>query len=180
MFGEGDLGHLHIQELWQKIRNLRLIFTLELYFSNCSLCIYWAPSEELQEGAPFLDIRILSPYIFRSYDKNFQKSKINSCFVLCILVFAPKVNIECAIGSLHIQELCYKISEVYHQYLLCCLHFSICSLGIYWAPSRELQEGAPFLGNGVLAPYIFRSNDKKFQKSTINICFVVCILVFAP
>ena len=51
---------------------------------------------------------------------------------------------------------------------------------IYWAPSRELQEGAPFLGNGILAPYIFRSYDKKFQKSTINICLVVCILVFAP
>ena len=36
------------------------------------------------------------------------------------------------------------------------------------------------MGNGILAPYIFRSYDKKFQKSTINICLVVCILVFAP
>ena len=45
----------------------------------------------------------------------------------------------------------------------------------------ELQEGAPFLGNnGFLPSYIFRSYDKKFQKSSINICFVVCILVFAP
>ena len=42
------------------------------------------------------------------------------------------------------------------------------------------QEGAPFLGNGILAPYIFMSYDKKFQKSNINICFVVGVLVFAP
>ena len=42
------------------------------------------------------------------------------------------------------------------------------------------REGAPFLSNGILAPYIFRSYDKKFQKSTINICLVVCILAFAP
>ena len=67
---------------------------------------------------------------------------------------------------------CNKMSDVYDQYLLCRLRFSICSPGIYWAPSREVQEGAPYLGNGILAPYIFRSYDKKFQKSTINICFV--------
>ena len=41
-------------------------------------------------------------------------------------------------------------------------------------------QGAPFSGNGILAPYIFRSNDKNFKKSTIDICFVVCILVFTP
>ena len=65
-----------------------------------------------------------------------------------------------------------KISEVSDQYLLCCLHFSICSLCIYWAPYRELQEEAPFLENGILAPHIFRSNHEKFQKPTSNICFV--------
>ena len=36
------------------------------------------------------------------------------------------------------------------------------------------------MSNGIWAPYTFRSNDKKFQKSTTNICFVACILVFAP
>ena len=75
---------------------------------------------------------------------------------------------------------CNKMSDVYDQYLLCRLRFSICSPGIYWAPSREVQEGAPYLGNGILAPYIFRSYDIKFQKSNIDICFVVCVLVFAP
>ena len=73
-----------------------------------------------------------------------------------------------------------QISEVYDQYLLCCLHLSICSLCVYWAPCRELQEGASFLSNGIWAPYTFRSYDKKFQKSPINICFVVSNLVFAP
>ena len=36
------------------------------------------------------------------------------------------------------------------------------------------------MGNRIMAPYIFRSYDKTFPKSTIIICFVVCILVFAP
>ena len=161
-----------------------------LHFSICSPGIYWAPFRELQEEAPFLGNMIWAPYLFWSYDNKFQKSPINICFVVCILVFAPYLYIELPLGSsifghwdfgsLHIQEQWQKISEVYNQYLLCCLHFSICSLGIYWAPSRELQEGAPSLMNGILAPYIFRSNDKKIQKSTINICFVVCILIFAP
>ena len=66
---------------------------------------------------------------------------INICFVACILVFAPYVYVELPVGSsifeqwdlgiLHIQELCQKISEVYDQYLLCCLHLSICSLCVY-------------------------------------------------
>ena len=45
---------------------------------------------------------------------------------------------------------------------------------------RELQEGAPFLSNGIWATYTLRSYDKKFQKSPPNICFVVSNLVFAP
>ena len=73
-----------------------------------------------------------------------------------------------------------KISEVSAQYLLCCLHFSICSLCIYWAPCGELQEWAPFLANGIWAHYTFKSYDKKFQKSRINICFVVSILIYSP
>ena len=106
------------------------------------------------------------------------------------LVFAPYVFIELPVGSskfwqwdlgiLHIKELCQIISEVYDQYLLCCLHFSICSLCVCWAPCRELQKGTPFLSNGIWASYTFRSYAKKFQKSLINICFVACILVFAP
>ena len=105
------------------------------------------------------------------------------------LVFAPYVFIGLLVGKskfwqwdlgiLHIQELCQKISEVYDQSLLRCLHLSICSLCVYWAPCRELQEGAPFLSNGLWAPYTFRSYGKKFQKSTINICFVVRILVLS-
>ena len=74
-------------------------------------------------------------------------------------------------GALHIQELWQKISKVYDQYLFFSLHFSICSLCIYWAPSRELQEGTLFLGNGILAPHIFRSYHIKFQKPTSNVCF---------
>ena len=45
---------------------------------------------------------------------------------------------------------------------------------------RELQEGAPFLGNGILASYIFRSYHKKTQKPTMNICSIASILVIAP
>ena len=115
---------------------------------------------------------------------------INIYFVACILVFAPYVYIELPEGgsileqwdlvSLHIQELWQKISEVSDQYLLRCLHFSTCSLCMYWAPCRELQERAPFLSNGIWAPHTFRSYDKKFQKSPINICFVVSNLLFAP
>ena len=51
---------------------------------------------------------------------------INIYFVACILVFAPYVYIELPeggsileqwdLGSLHIQELWQKISEVYDQY----------------------------------------------------------------
>ena len=40
--------------------------------------------------------------------------------------------------------------------------------------------GATYLGNGILAPCIFRRYDNKFQKSMINICSVICILVVAP
>ena len=36
------------------------------------------------------------------------------------------------------------------------------------------------MSNGIWAPYTFRSYDKKFQKSPINICFVVSNLLFAP
>ena len=63
--------------------------------------------------------------------------------------------------------------------MICHLYFSTCSLCIYWAPSRELHGGAPFLGNGIWPPYIIRRKDKNFQICTINISIVVCILVFA-
>ena len=115
---------------------------------------------------------------------------INICFVACILVFAPYVYIELPEGgsifeqwdlvSLHIQELWQKISEVSDQYLLRCPHFSTCSPCMYWAPCRELQERAPNFGNGIWMSYTFRSFDQKFQKSPINICFVVSNLLFAP
>ena len=36
------------------------------------------------------------------------------------------------------------------------------------------------MGNGILGPYIFMCYDKKFQRSTTNICFGASILVFAP
>ena len=115
---------------------------------------------------------------------------INIYFVACILVFAPYVYIELPEGgsifeqwdlvSLHIQELWQKISEVSDQYLLRCLHFSTCSLCMYWAPCRELQERAPYFGNGFWMSYTFRSFDQKFQKSPINICFVLSNWLFAP
>ena len=38
-------------------------------------------------------------YTFRSYDKIFQKSTTNICFVACVLVFAPYVYIELLVGS---------------------------------------------------------------------------------
>ena len=58
-----------------------------------------------------------------------------------------------------------KNLEVYDQYLFCPLHFSICSHCKYRASSRETKD------------VVFRSYNKKFQ---INICFLVCILVFGP
>ena len=97
---------------------------------------------ELQEGAPFLGNEILLSYILGSYDQKCQKSPINICFVICILVFAPYVHIELPLGS--------SRSELH------------------------------FLGYVIWAPYTFRSYDKKFQKSAINICFVDCDSVVAP
>ena len=105
----------------------------------CSPGVYWAPSRELHEGAPFLGNGILAPYIFRSYDKKFQKSTI----IICLVVW------------------------------IC----NTCSPGIYWAPSRELQEGAPFLEYWIWAPSTSRSSQKKFQSFTIKIGSAVCILV---
>ena len=62
-----------------------------LYFSICSLCIYWAPCRELEVGAPG------ESYIFSQWDlgslyikelwQSFQKSRINICIVVCILVY---------------------------------------------------------------------------------------------
>ena len=51
--------------------------------------------------------------------------------------------------SLHNQELWQEILEFYDQYLLSRLHFSICSLYVYWASTRKLQEEAP-IGLGLL------------------------------
>ena len=51
---------------------------------------------------------------------------------------------------------------------------------IYWASSRELQRRASILGNGIWSPYPFSSYDKKIQIYMFNICFLICILVFAP
>ena len=110
------------------------------------------------------------------------------------LVFAPKIYIELPLWSsrreLHFWRMGFgfrsfdkKNSEVSDQYVLCCFHSSICFLYISELPlwsSMELQEGVPFLGNGILPSFIFRSCDKKFQKSPLDICYVVCILVFAP
>ena len=84
--------------------------------------------------------------------KKFLKCMIDICFVVCILLFAPFVYIELPLKSsrrdLHFRAMGFwlrtysgamtKISEFYDQFLLCHLYFSICSLGIYWAPSREL------------------------------------------
>ena len=84
------------------------------------------------------------------------------------------------LATLHNQKEGQKLSDMYDQYFHCRLHFSICSLCIYWVPSREIQEGALILGNGIMAPDIFRSCSKKISKSTIIICFVICILVCAP
>ena len=36
------------------------------------------------------------------------------------------------------------------------------------------------MGDGILGPYIFMCYDKKFQRSTTNICFGASILVLAP
>ena len=47
-----------------------------------------------------------------------------------------------------------------------------------WSSRRELLFWAVLFG--FLTYYIFRSNDKKIEMSMINICFVVCILIFAP
>ena len=77
---------------------------------------------------------------FRNYDKKFQKSRINICFVVCIIVFTPYLDIKLPLRS----------------------------------SGRELHFWA------IRTPCTFRNYDKKFQKSRINICFVVCILIFAP
>ena len=99
--------------------------------------------------------------------------------VASILVIAPFLGN--GIWAPHTFRSYHKVnSEVYDQYLLGRLHFSHCSLCIYSAPCRGIREGALFLANGIWAPYTFRSNSKKFQMSTTNICFVACILVFAP
>ena len=103
-------------------------------------------------------------------------------------MFAPYVYIELPlgssvfgkwdIGSSHIQELSQKISEAYKQYFLCKLDFCVCSVCIYWAPSRELQEGAQCLYNVFSVPYAFRSSQKKFRKSSINIVSAIFILLY--
>ena len=46
-------------------------------------------------------------------------------------------------------------------------------------PLGSSRSELNFLGYGIWAPYTFRSYDKKFLKSTINICFVVLILVLS-
>ena len=99
-------------------------------------------SQSLQEGAPFLGNGIWAPYTFRSYDKKVQKSPINICFVVCILIFAPYVYIELPL----------------------------------WSSRRELHFWA--MGSGLLIHSGAITN--KIPRSTINICYIACILVIAP
>ena len=108
---------------------------------------------KLPLGSFILGNGMLASYIFRSYDKKFQKSTINICFVAWILVFAPYVYIELPVKSsrreLQILAMGFglhthsgamsKLSEVSDQYLLYCKQFSMWSLCIYWTPYRELQ-----------------------------------------
>ena len=97
------------------------------------------------KGSSIFSNLIWASCTFMSYGRQFQKSKIDIYFFVCILVFA-------------------------------CIYIQLPLASTRW----KLQEGALFLGKGILGPYIFMCSDKKFQKSTTNICFVVCILVFAP
>ena len=87
------------------------------------------------------------------------------------------------LGILHIQEHNkFQKSMINICFVACILVFApyvYIALPV-GSSGKELQEGAPFLSNGIWAPYIFRSYDKKYQKSPIDICFVVSNLVFAP
>ena len=77
-----------------KLRNIRVFFSL-IYISSAIIFVFTFGGDPRGRGRD----RILAPYIFRSYDKKFQKSTINICFVVWILVFAPQVYIELPLGS---------------------------------------------------------------------------------
>ena len=148
------------------------------------------------KGAPFWSNGIWFPYTFRSYDKKFQKSPINICLDVCILVLAPYVCIELHVGSSRreLQILVMGFGCLTHSGALTKNFRSLRSifallLAIYYllpiyiyielpvgSSRRELHFWA--MGFGLLTHS--GAMTKKSQKSTTNICFVACILVFAP
>ena len=107
-------------------------------------------------------------------------------------MFAPYVYIELLLGSSR-RELCFwemgywlltYSGTITNNFRSLQARFALqvrflCLLPIInWAPSRELQEGAQCLYNGFSAPYAFRSSQKKFQKSSINIVSAIVILLY--
>ena len=86
----------------KKIQN----YMFNICFLVCILvfapCVYidiplWRSRSELNFWA--IVFGFLTYYIFRSYDKKFEKFMINISFVVCILVFVPFVYIELPILS---------------------------------------------------------------------------------
>ena len=100
-FGQWDLVTLPIQQHSKKFRTM-----FDICFLICILvfapCVYieiplWSTRSELHFWA--IVFGFLTYYIFRSYDKKFEKFMINISFVVCILVFAPFVYIELLEGA---------------------------------------------------------------------------------
>ena len=83
--------HKHKGAMTKRIEVYNQYLFFGLYFTICSLCIYWAPCRELEVGAPgesyIFSQRDLGSLYIKELWQSFQKSRINICIVVCILVY---------------------------------------------------------------------------------------------